>query len=340
MTPKEQRILNCALLALRRTTEITASPRHAVAPGEHAADAIVEFETEGRKYRFRAEIRAVDRFATPAVIKAGSNALPEPPLLVAPYITREVAEHCRQLHLPFIDTAGNAWLAGPGLLVYVVGQPRPTSLLRDRFRAMNPAGLRIVFALLCNPDLIRSGYREIAMRAGVALGTVGPVVEDLKSRGFLGFQTERDRKLLDPAHMVEEWVTHYPIALRPRLNPRRFRADPGFLDHIDLRMYQAFWGGEPAAGKLTRYLKPAEFTIYVRAPIAKLVAAGRMRADENGNLEILDGFWNFETSKDFPDVVPPLLAYADLLATHEGRNAEAARIIYEERMAPTFASAQ
>jgi hypothetical protein len=42
----------------------------------------------------------------------------------APCITREVAEQCRQLRLPFIDTAGNAYLGAPGLLVYVAGQAR------------------------------------------------------------------------------------------------------------------------------------------------------------------------------------------------------------------------
>jgi hypothetical protein len=38
-------------------------------------------------------------------------------------------------------------------------------------------------------------------------------------------------------------------------------------------------GGEPAAEKLTHYLNPAQFTISVREPIAKLAAATRMRAE-------------------------------------------------------------
>jgi len=61
-----------------------------------------------------------------------------------------------------------------------------------------------------------------------------------------------------------------------------------------------------------------------------------MRADGNGNVELLDAFWNIEADQNFPDVVPPILAYADLLATHDGRNAEAARMIYEQRIAPAL----
>jgi hypothetical protein len=81
--------------------------------------------------------------------------------------------------------------------------------------------------------------------------------------------------------------------LRPKLNLGRFRADPERLQHAALAPLNAYWGGEPAAEKLTHYLKPAHFTIYTGEPIAKLVAAGRMRAEPGGNVEILEKFWNF-----------------------------------------------
>jgi hypothetical protein len=221
-----------------------------------------------------------------------------------------------------------------------VGQPRPAERREGNFRALNPAGLQIVFALACRPELLQTTYREIAARAGVALGTVGPVLKDLETRGHVRFRKGFDRKLLDPQRMIEEWVTHYPVTLRPKLNPRRFQADAERLHLTDLAPQNAYWGGEPAAEKLTQYLKPAQFTIYAREPIARLVAAARMRADATGNVEILDAFWNFEADKDFSDVVPPMLAYADLLATHDGRNAEAARMIYEQRIAPAFRATQ
>ena len=35
-------------------------------------------------------------------------------------------------------------------------------MMQDRFRALNPAGLRIAFALLCRPELAHANYREIA----------------------------------------------------------------------------------------------------------------------------------------------------------------------------------
>jgi hypothetical protein len=107
MTTQEQRTLNAAVLALKRTTGIDARVHRAVGRNR-GADAIVEVETERRKHRFGAEVRTVDRFEIPAMVKAQGQTSPELPVLVAPYITREVAERCRQLHLPLIDTAGNS----------------------------------------------------------------------------------------------------------------------------------------------------------------------------------------------------------------------------------------
>jgi hypothetical protein len=341
MTPNERSILEAAITAFGRTTGIQVHVHPAKAGKDRAADAVVEFETERRKHRFGAEVKTVDRFETPAMLKARGEVLRDPLLLVAPYITREVGERCRQLRLPFIDTAGNTYLEAPGLLVYVVGQPRPVENRLNNYRALNPAGLKLTFALLCQPELVCENYRKIATDAGVALGTVSSDMKDLESRGFFDLRAEphpKHRKLLDPERMLEEWVTHYPVTLRPKLMLGRFNVnEPERLHQLDLVRQNALWGGEPAAEKLTRHLKPARFTIYTREPIAKLVAAGRMRAAENGNVEILERFWTFDTpDNNFPDVVPPILAYADLLASHDGRNAEVARMIYDQRIATTF----
>jgi hypothetical protein len=341
MTAQQERILDTAVIALGRTTGIKARV-HLVRVGRHReTDAIIEVETDRNRHRFGAEIKTVDRFATPAMLKAQGKTLHDPPILVAPYVTREVAEHCRQLRLPFIDTAGNAYLEAAGLLVYVVGQARPIDLRQGTFRALNAAGLKLTFALLCRPGLLHENYRNIAATAGVALGTVGPNMKDLEARGYFNLETlPHLRKLLDPKRMLEEWVTHYPITLRPKLNRGRFRADPERLQHTALAPLNAYWGGEPAAEKITRYLKPAHFIIYTGEPIAKLVAAGRMRAEAGGNVEILERFWNFPAApadkNNAPNVVPPILTYADLLATSDGRNAEAARMIYEQRIEPAF----
>ena len=159
MTTTERQILHTAGQALKQTTGIDAEIRRTPSGHGHGTDAMVELLVERRKHRFHAEIKTVDRFATPALIQAQGQKWPEPPLLVAPFITRAVAEHCRQLHLPFIDTAGNAYLEAPGLFIYVVGQPRPAERREGKFRALNPAGLQIAFTLACRPALLQTTVR-------------------------------------------------------------------------------------------------------------------------------------------------------------------------------------
>jgi hypothetical protein len=174
--------------------------------------------------------------------------------------------------------------------------------------------------------------------AGVALGAVGWVFVDLHGRGYvLGGQRTRDRRLVDPGRLLDGWVTNYPIKLRPRLNPRRFRvADPRWWQKTRLPE-GAFWGGEVAATKLTEYLNPAAYTVYIdparrREGVGQLVRRHQLRADPEGQLEILDTFWNFPGAENQPDLVPPLLVYADLLGTLDPRNLEIAKRVREEHL--------
>jgi hypothetical protein len=51
-------------------------------------------------------------------------------------------------------------------------------------------------------------------------------------------------------------------------------------------------------------------------------AEHKLRADINGDVEILDVSWNGHVPTT-RDVAPPILAYADLTATADGRNLEA-----------------
>jgi hypothetical protein len=329
----ESTICTEALEALRRTTGVTARliEEGAVTP---PGDPLVEIAHNGREYLYLAEVQAVHRFETPGQLKHRwpHRAVEHETLLVARYITREVAARCRELKLQFIDTAGNAYLEREGLFVYVVGQHRSPHAAPARFRAQTRAGLQVTFALLCQPELLRQNYRTIAASADVALGTVAQVMRDLEARRFL--DARNAPRFLDPRRLLHEWVSHYP-KLRAKLNARRFDAT-GLDTSANLARYNAYWGGEVAADKLTGFLKPSHITIYARPPIAPLVAATRMKADANGGIEVLDVFWNELRAETVADIVPAVLVYADLAVSNDSRNIEAARLVYERHIEPRF----
>lgn len=342
----EARTLEAALRALARTTdlhaEITAKEPKAktnnLAHGRHRPEAIITVHDNGKELRYIAEIKTADRFAALGAIKNQLAHYDEPGLLVAPYITPEMARQCREADLQFIDTAGNAYLKAPGLHVLVIGQKRDTTdQLPATQRANTTTAMRVIFALLCKPELLNATYREMKDAAGVALGTVGWVFADLNTRGhLLGDGREGNRRFVDAKRLLNEWVTNYPIKLRPKLGARKFRAtDPGWWKTVDPIKYGAQWGGEVAADILVNYREPDRVLIYLHGDPAKLIVEHRLRPDPNGNVEILDRFWNFEpdTGDNFPNLTPRALIYADLMATQDPRNHETAALVYERYIA-------
>jgi hypothetical protein len=323
-------VLEEAVAALQRTTALDVR----VLLDNEAA---VEVKMPKRLRRYVADVKTVDRFETPALVKARGPRRNEARMLVAPYITRQIAERCRELKLPFIDTAGNAYIEADGLLVYIVGNQRPVEARAEKVRAFTPAGLQVTFALLCRPDLLNTNYRTIAAAAKVALGTVGPVIRNLQEQRLVQKGAHGLLRFLDPRGALEEWTIRYPTTLRPKAYARRFEGEREALLTADLTEMGAVWGGEAAAYRLTGMLLPAGFTIYTEENIPRIATVHRLRAaQENGNVEVLRKFWNFTQANIPVDVAPPQLVYADLMATKDGRNVETANLIYEQFIHPTF----
>ena len=340
---QEYHILNQALDAIMATVDAKAKvlpfPKTKFQP---QADAMVEINLNGRKERFVAEIKTIDRRLAVGQIKAQLQTLINEkyagyhPLLVTGFATPELADECRKLGLPFIDTAGNLYLRTANYLADVRGKARPDHAFKNEYRANKPAGLKITFALLCRPELADAKYREIAKFAQVALGAIGPVLNDLAQRAYLR-KGKLANTLVKRKELLNEWVTYYPANLRPTLHPQRYQADRTLLLQTDLGQFGAYWGGEYAAEQLTHYLKAERFTIYAQgAAPPGLMTKARMRLATDGNTEILRAFWHPELVEQPAKTVPTLLVYADLMATGDPRNLETAKEFYERFLEPVI----
>jgi hypothetical protein len=255
---------------------------------------------------------------------------------VSAYVNPSQADKLRQLGIEFFDTAGNASFQQKGLQVFIAGRkPRAAKSLGRPARAFNPTGSRLVFTLLCQPGLENKSYREMAKEAGISLGAVNWIMNDLKSLGHLSDFGARGRRLVNRKELLKRWISAYPEQLRPKLILGRFRTEH---QHDWWRKAQlpseAFWGGEVAAKLLTQYLKPQTVTIYSESNLPKLQARNGLRRESDGDIELLRRFWKFDhwDRKDL-QTAPPLLVYADLLSTADDRNLETAEIIYEQHIA-------
>ena len=262
-----------------------------------------------------------------------------PALLVTDYLTPQVAEMLHKQQQQFADTAGNAYLEGPGLLVYVTGRKLTNRQTAPRVnKTFATAGLKVLFALLCDPALADAPHRGIAAAAGVALGAVPAVMADLRQAGHL-LVTNKARRLLATKRLLDEWALAYAHTLRGKLLLKTYVA-PNFATWADWQLdpEHARWGGEPAANLLVRYLKPGVLTIYADKLPPRLIAQQRLEMAgplaRDHLLELRQPFWGRALRVDGrADTVQPQLVYADLLATGDARCIETAQMIYDDCLA-------
>lgn len=259
-------------------------------------------------------------------------------ILVTRYVQPKVAKTLRELKIQFIDTVGNVYINDPPAFIFIHGNKlqRPLEFKLEE-GMLGRAGIHVIFALLCKRELCNANYREIAEQGQVALGTVSGVMKDLATQGFLIDTDDKQRRLIRKKELLDKWLTAYAEKLRPKkLIGKYTGTKPDFWQQAELGIYNAQWGGEVAAHLLARYLKPEIITIYARKPIQNLTLGLKLRQDRNGNVELRERFWKCETPDIDQTIVPPLLVYADLMATGDTRNIETAKIIYSDYLKGIF----
>jgi len=332
MQKRIKKIVEEALRVFEKTTGLEAYLQTEHLNNAKYPDGLVQITHQNMQWHLAVEVKARVTRATAGMEKLDPLNREEKVLMVTEYVTPPIADLLKELNLFFIDTAGNAYINEPPLYVFIKGnRPQLTLKAEPRKRLFKPGGLRVVFALLNNPIMINKPYRDIAKAADVALGTIGWLIRDLKGMGFCIEIGKRNRKLMNLKNLFKRWVEAYPEQLRPKLIRERFEtANHNWWKEINIKEYGALWGGEVAAANLTGYLKPANVTIYTNEPLGKLVLKNRLRKVKQGNVEILAPFWNFKFEFGDRGIAPPILVYADLMATGDHRNIEAAGMIYEK----------
>ena len=328
------------LRALGLTVAVFKQPRDM---GSVRADAWLRIGKGKGTVDYLAEVK---RAVTPSTLGAilaqlrdQAAAAGRPALLIADYLTPPVAQTLRERQQQFADGAGNVYLEQPAALVYVVGRKPAQAPPHTRTaRTFTQSGIKVLFALLCNPALAAAPHRTIAAAAGVALGTVPGVLLDLQQAGHL-LVAEKARRLQATKRLLDEWALGYARLLRPRTLTATYttpRVDAWQAWKIDPAT--ARWGGEPAAHLLTRYLSPGVLTLYADKLPARLIVEQRLvpagPVAQPPYLELRKPFWGKPLMGDSADnVVPPVLVYADLLATGDGRCIATAGMLYDDHLA-------
>jgi hypothetical protein len=330
MQPRKKTIIEKALDVFRKKTRIDAKFLYKKTGTNLCGDGIVRLVHGGKKREFKAEVKLRVNRAAIALLKQKMVHTGEG-LLVTDYVNPELAEMMRNQGIFFIDGAGNAFIDAIPLYIFVKGEKPDTDVkVKPVKRLFKPGGLKLIFALLNNPGLEKATYRDMAKAANVALGTVDFVINELKELGYLIDMGKKGRQLLKTGQLLRRWVEAYPENLKPKIVQEKFRTNARhWWKEIRPADFGLFWGGEIAAAELTGHLKPERYTVYTDQLPGKIIYKFKFQKDPNGNVEVLTPFWTFGWELAENGLVPPILIYADLMATGDARAIEAAEIIYD-----------
>jgi hypothetical protein len=326
----EQNTLSTAIDRLSKTTGLVAVTK----PGRGRQGPLLVLSMPGGKSRSEFVVHVSSSAGDAVAAQLAMEG--DPHVLVTRHVKPDQAERYRARGVLFIDCAGNAHIRTADLYVFVKGnkpEPRPRS---QGPRLLKSGGLQVMFALLSDPSLVTAPYRAIAQKAGVALGTVAGTFGDLQSAGYILDLGAKGRRLVQRGTLLKLWLTGYEQQLRPKLLVNRYHSEqPGWWLAADLE--GALLGGEVAAQKMVGFLKPELVTLFARKLPEQLMLRHRLRLDPGGEVEVLVPFWGFDYPERLEGLAPPLLVYADLLLSGDGRATETAGIVYERYLARHFA---
>ena len=251
----------------------------------------------------------------------------EPTILALPSIPRGLGAHYRALGINYVDSGGNAFLDFPGFHIHIEGQ-KPRVTVTSGTKALpastNPAGLKVVFVLLITPEAITLSHDNQARLAGVSKGTVTNTLTDLRQRGHV-FSERKNRTLVDRDRLARDWVDGYVRDLSPRLKEVELAGpEPDWWTRNWTDAAAGTIGGGLALAHLGAPLRPDRTVIYGVPPWPDIRREARLTRDNGLPVTLRERFWSaaFLTGNRY---IPPLLAYADALASADPREADAAR---------------
>lgn len=254
-------------------------------------------------------------------------------------MSSNVAEDLRAQGIEFIDSNGNAYLNQTGLYIWVVGKRPDRKPLRP-VRAFRSAGLKLIYVLLRKPEFLNSTHRDLASHAGISLGAVPVILEDLHKNGYFAWHKSQ-RIFQNTETLLKRWEQAYVESLRPKLYRESCR--PTGVDNIAELLprlaedQRILIGGELAASLLTNQLRPETATLHSKDDVRRLMVKLRLLPDPFGPIKILQTF-GADNASDIPvgkyHVADPLLIHAELIQIPGTRIEHISQLLLQEKILP------
>ena len=249
-------------------------------------------------------------------------------LFAAAYITPKAKTALKTKKINYIDGFGNAYIDLENVKIYVEkGNAKP--IVNPKNEIFTLTGAKVLFELLQNPDSVNTNtYREWADKCGIALGSVSKFMNALTNEGFLIKVNSTEKQLIRREELLQRWIPLINEKVLPNYFVETFQFGKTTQRNWKNIEHEMQWAGEPAAGILTNYLNPEEFSLFTNLDKTEIIKRAGLLPNKDGNISIYKPFWKI-VEKD-SKTVPPLLIYAQLMYQGNSRNVETAKLIYDE----------
>lgn len=311
---------------------------------------LLRFNFAGSEVEYRVWIRrGLTKRSLPLLnaMNAGSEAVRV--IAFTDHVNQAVAESFRMNGVEFIDSSGNIFLNHPPLYIYVTGQTRRQPVSKT-IRAFRSSGLKLIFLFIKAPEALNWTYRKIAETSGNALGSVGQVIEDLRTMGFIRSAGKNLRHLENHTELINRWEIHYADNLRPRLVRAGCRVAGGKSVETLIENTKAMRdegtvliGGELGASLLLKTLRPQKATLHIAGgDLLKVSTQLRLIPDEHGPVTVLNAFGRANQYEAFESgtygLADPLLIHTEILLENSDRLRSIADEIYRAHILARFAA--
>ncbi|WP_410870536.1 type IV toxin-antitoxin system AbiEi family antitoxin [Nocardia sp. A7] len=252
-------------------------------------------------------------------------------LVTGPRITSRTAEALVAADIDYMDYAGNVHLDFGPVFIDVRGRSGQTEVSSHRAAEANLFSgrrMQVLFVLLTWPKSAEMPVRRIAAAAGTSVGITQSTLEIMKESDYL-----IGRSLHRRDELIDLWAAAFRGALLPKIrklslrgNIDRWSAPAGYLV-----------SGESSVEMIRQ---PQTLTIYAENFDLAEAVRNRWQKSDDPNIEVRQKFWEAPESATPSDgrgifvesAAPPLLVYADLLASKEPRQSEVARSLRKDHL--------
>jgi hypothetical protein len=339
----ETQLVKRALESLRAVPNLKIEHIGAVRTPDHP-DFIVAITFGQRRFKVAGEVKSSGE---PSVLRRSAAWLKELvrktrhdyAVIIAPFISKEGVDICRDLGVGFIDLSGNCLLSLEGLYIERTGHPNKFKRPREIQSLFSPKSSRLIRCLLFDPRRAWT-LKGLSIETGVSIGLIHRIATALESNLFAK-KDLRAFKLEDPARLLEAWTEEYY-----RRSPKwaRYVLRVGSVEESVTKLKTAALrhgvryalSGPGGASFISSYLTPTLVHFYV--DVLKQEFLDELKVDpvsSEGNLliRVVEQENEFIGSREVKGVyvVSDLQLYLDLWAMG-GRGREAAEELRRERL--------